>query len=303
MRKIVLVVSILLASSLSEGFGQKIYVAKGTAKIKMEAHLSRLETRDIAREQARHNAIETIFGTYVAKDAYVDIQDGSTDVSIKATSELKGEWLKTTREEFFEETKKVKNDGETTQEIWIVCELEGKVREFETPPPSFTFATSNCPDLTCETTDFASGESLYVTFETPEEGFLSIYLTDDETAYRILPYQEMPETYLHNVPVKADEQYVFFNVDQSLKYFEDFSYFMTDEIYLETTKSQEFLKLYVIFSPKPFKKPILDISNESSESFETPKTLSKKNFEVWVQDYRIYDTEFYYQTRNVRVRK
>lgn len=301
MKKIVLVVGFLLAIPLL-GISQKIYSAQGIAKVRMEANVSRAETRELARQQAKHQAIETVFGSYVSKDAYVDIEEGASDVTIRASNQLQGEWLKTTQETFREETRKVKDEFGTSTEIWVVCELEGKVREFEAPPVAYTFTPQNCPLEACATTEFKNGESFYLSFQTPQDGFLSVYLVDEEQAYRILPYQEMPNVYLDHVPVKADQSYTFFVPGKAHDYFEDFNYFMTDEIYLETAKKQELFKVYVIFSPEPYAKPILDHVVEEDTGFEVPRTLPKRIFEVWVQDNRIYDANFYYQTQNIRVK-
>jgi len=302
-RKVVLVVGILLTIPLFQGFSQRIFSARGTAKIRLEETLSRAETRDIARQQARQNAIETIFGSYISKDSYVDVAEGNIDVNITSTSELKGEWLKTNDESFKEETRKIKDEFGTRNEIWIVCEVKGKVREIQTPLIGYTFTTKNCILDECETSDFKNGESFYMTFETPVEGYLSIYLVDGLQAFRILPYQDMPSVYRHTIPVQADTEYTFFSPGKSYDYFEDYSYFLTDEIYLETEKEKEFFKVYVLFSPKPFAKPILDSGVEVEGEYGIPKTISKRNFEVWVQDNRIFDTDFYFQTKNIRARK
>ncbi len=301
-RKIVLVVGILLAFSL-QGISQKIYNAQGTAKVRLEEHMSREETRDLARQQARLQAIETLFGTYVSKDAYVDVSDGKTAISIHSTSELKGEWLKTDAETFHEESRKIKDEYGERLEIWIVCELKGKVREIETPLIGYSFSTLSCPEETCEALEFKNGQSFYMNFQTPEDGYLSIYLVDESQAYRILPYQEMPSSYLHTIPVKADKKYTFFSTRKSFDYFEDYMYFMADEIYLETEKEKELFKVYVLFSPDPYSKPILNTEEGIKGEYDVPKTLSKRNFEVWVQDNRIFDTNFYYQTQNIRVSK
>lgn len=299
-RKIVLVVGILLAFSL-QGTSQKIYNAHGTAKVRLEENMSREETRDLARQQARQQAIETLFGTYVAKDAFVDVSEGISQVTIRSTSELKGEWLKTNDETFTEESRKIKDEYGTRHEIWIVCEVKGKVREIETPLIGYTFKTQNCPAETCEVYDFKSGESFYMTFQTPEDGYLSIYLVDETQAYRILPYQEMPSVYSHTIPVEADRGYTFFAAQKSFDYFEDYNYFLADEIYLETEKKRELFKVYVLFSPKPFSKPFLNSEEGLEGEYDMPKTLTKRNFEVWVQDNRIFDTDFYYQTKNIFV--
>ncbi len=301
-RKIVLVVSFLLAFSF-RGISQKIYNAQGTAKVRLEEHMSRQETRDLARQQARQQAIETIFGTYVSKDAYVDVSQGSAQVTVYSTSELKGEWLKTNDESFEEESRKIKDEFGTRHEIWIVCKVKGKVREIESPLIGYSFKTQNCPEETCEVYEYENGESFYLSFQTPEDGYLSVYLVDETQAYRILPYQEMPSAYLHTIPVEADRAYTFFAAQRSFDYFEDYNYFLSDEIYLETEKSRELFKVYVLFSPKPFSKPFLNSEEGMEGEYDIPKTLKKRNFEVWVQDNRIFDTNFYYQTKNIFVSK
>ncbi len=293
----------LLVVGLSSAHSQKIYAAKGFARIRLEENLSREETRDMASQQAKRNAIEAVFGTYVSKDAYVDVADGAASVIIKGESELKGEWLKTTKEEFSEESRRIKDEYGARNEIWIICEVEGKVREITSPVIAYEFLTLNCPDVRCRTTDFNNGESLFLHFRTPVDGYLNIYLVDEQHAYRLLPYQEMPSAYLHNVPVEADREYLFFAAGIQYDYFDEFPYFLVDEIYLDTDKTQEFYKIYVMFSPEPFAKPILENEVDVEGDYTTPKTLRRRNFDVWVQDNRIFNTDFYYKTVNVRVRK
>ena len=291
-----------LAVGLHSAHSQKIYAAKGFAKIRLEEHLSREETRDMASEQAKYDAIEAIFGTYVSKDAFVDVKDGAVSVTVKGESQLKGEWLKTTKEEFREESRRIKDEYGTRNEIWIICELEGKVREI-TSTIVYEFLTLNCPDMRCRITDFNNGESLFLQFRTPIDGYLSIYLVNEQYAYRLLPYQEMPSTYLHNVPVEADREYLFFATGIEYDYFDEFPYYLVDEIYLDTENTQEFYKLYVLFSLKPFAKPILENEVEVAGEYITPKTLRRRNFDVWVQDNRIFNTDFFFKTLNLRVRK
>jgi hypothetical protein len=303
--KRLLIIVIILAIGSSGAYCQKIFSARGTAKVKLDDHLSRDETMEIAREYARHMAIENLFGTSISKDAFVDIENGESSVVIKGGSELKGEWLKTNKESFTEETRKVKNsDGKGwNTEIWIVCNTEGKVREIVTPKVDLQFMALNCPDQSCETSNFENGDPFYLYFRSPVNGYLSIYLVDQEQAFRILPYSEMPSKYLHNVPVEADEEYLFFDAHIGIDYFENFPYYYSDELILETEEEQTFYQLYLIFSPKPFSKPILEEEVVMADNYIMPKYLPRKQFEIWVQDSRIFDTDFYFQTLNLRVRK
>lgn len=291
--------------SFSGAYCQKIFSSKGQSTVRIEDHLSRAETIEIAREQAKIAAIEKVFGSYINRDAYVDVEDGQSDVAIKSGNHLKGEWLKTNNESIREELRKLKNpDGKGAKtEVWLVFDIEGKVREITTPTVDFKFAPSNCLDLNCETSDFKNGDSFFLHFKTPVDGYLSVYLASTEEVFRLLPYSEMPSQYLHNVPVRSDVQYLFFSPTTAQEYFEGFHYYYTDEIMLDTDLDQEFYKLYVIFSEKPFSKPILDEEVVLASEFVTPKSMTRRHFDVWVQDSRIFDTEFYYKTANIRVRK
>jgi hypothetical protein len=305
MKRLSSLLLLILAIGSSGAYCQKIYATQGSAKVKLEDHLSREETMEMAREQAVHTAIEGLFGSHISKDAFVDIEEGESSVTIKSDSEVKGEWLKTTKESFHEETRKVKNEEGKGQksEIWIVCTIEGKVREITSPLINLDFQSLNCPTLDCATTDFENGDSFYLYFKSPENGYLSVYLADKEQAFRLLPYSSMPSDYLHNVPVIADEEYILFYPDRTSDHFENFPYYYTDEISLDTEKEQEFYRLYLIFSPKPFTKPILEDEVEIVGEYTTPKFLTRRHFDVWVQDNRIFDTDFYYETLNLRVRK
>jgi hypothetical protein len=145
---------------------------------------------------------------------------------------------------------------------------------------------------------------MYLSFTSPVDGYLSIYMVeDDQLAYRLLPYQEMPDAYLHAVPVKADMEYMFFASDPSYNYFKDFSYLMVDEIYLETAQNKEFLDLYVIFSSDKFEKPLLKASENISNRYILPKMLEESEFMEWLQDSRVYDPEFQYNRITLTVSK
>ena len=298
------IVLIILAISLvNYAYGQKIHVVSATAVVKVEDHLSREATREMAREQAKHQALEARYGTFISKDSRVEIEEGSTAVSIIGASQVKGEWLETIKETFKEETRRVKTGSGVRQEIWITCNIKGKVREITNPSIGFDFLPLNCPDMNCAEENFDNMSQFYLYFKTPVDGYLSVFLADDKQAYRILPYNEMPEKYIHNVPVVADRDYIFFNPVRSADYFEGFPYYFTDEIMLDTEEDQTAYQLYVILSPKPYTKPILEDEIELPGDYKNPKYIPREDFENWVRNNRMVDTEFFYQTSNLKVKK
>ena len=298
------IVLVLLAMGfICPAYGQKIHVVSATAVVKLEDNLSRKQTREKAREQAIHKALEERYGTAISKDSRVKIEDGSTSVQIRGASQVKGEWLETIKESFSEDVRRVKKGSEVKQEIWITCTIKGKTRALLKPSVKFDFITLNCPEMNCAQDDFDNNSQLYLYFKTPVDGYLSVFLADDKQAYRILPYNEMPEQYIHNVPVKADQEYIFFHPDRSANYFEGFPYYFTDEIMLDTEEEQTSYELYVVLSPEPYTKPMLENEIELPGAYKNPKHVPRDDFENWVRNNRMVNTTFFYQTSNLIVKK
>jgi hypothetical protein len=295
---------IILLFIACQAFGQQVVETSGEAQVRIENDMSKEDAMELARQQAMINAIDNAFGSYVEQDSDMFIEEGSADFKIIGHTLVKGDWLKTIREKYKEETLDVKGSKGRETEIWISCKIKGMVREIIKPQINLSYEPRSCLTDLCRTYNFISGAPMYLSFTTPIDGYLSIYIVeDDRMAYRLLPYQEMPDKYLHAIPVKADNEYLFFASDESYDYFEDFSYLMIDEIYLETMKEKEFLDLYVIFSSDKYKKPVLKASENITNAYVLPKKLEESEFMEWLQDSRVYDPEFQYNRITLTVSK
>ena len=298
------IVLIMLAISfIHTVYGQKIHLVGATVVVRLEDHLSREQTREMAREQAIHKALEERYGTFISKDSRIEIEDGSTSVHITGATQVKGEWLETINESFKEEVRRIKTGSGVRQEIWITCTIKGKAREIVDTSVKFDYSPLNCPEMDCAREDFENNSQFYLYFKTPVDGYLSVFLADDKQAYRILPYNEMPKQYIHNVPVKADQEYIFFHPDQSANYFEGFPYYLTDEIMLDTEKDQTSYQLYMVLSSTPYTKPILENEIELPGAYKNPKHIPREDFDEWVRNNRMVNTTFFYQTSNLTVKK
>jgi hypothetical protein len=283
---------------------QEVLDAEGFAIIKLEDHMSKEEAKEEAKQQAMINAIQSVFGAYVEKDADVDIMDGKARFKIIGHTLVRGDWLKTISEKYNEEKRKIRGRSRKEYEVWISCRIEGKIREIDQPETALEFIPLNCPDPVCRTYDFIDGESFYLSFRTPVDGFLSIYIADEsKTVFRLLPYQKMPEDYINSVPVEADIPYIFFLNEQGHDYFTGFSYMMVDEIIMSTAQNQEYNDLFVIFSTSAFRKPLLEMGEEMENSFSLPKSLNLVEFEEWLADNRIHDPGFLYKRVSLTVKK
>jgi len=295
---------IILLFIACNAFSQKVIETSGVAQVRIESDMSKEEAMELARQQAMINAIDNAFGSYVEQDSDMFIEAGKADFKIIGHTLVKGDWLKTIIEKFKEESKELKGERGKEIEIWINCKIKGMVREITKPQINLSFEPRSCLTDLCRTYSFNSGAPMYLSFSSPVDGYLSIYIVEDDLmAYRLLPYQEMPDKYLHAIPVKADMEYMFFASGESYNYFEGFSYLMVDEIYLETSKEKEFLDLYVIFSAEKYKKPLLRASENITNSYILPKKLEESQFREWLQDSRVYDSEFQYNRITLTVSK
>jgi hypothetical protein len=292
---------IILFSSVS---AQEVIKAEGFAQIRVEDHMSKEEAMEKARGQAKINAIESAFGAYVERDADVDIEDGKTSFKIIGHTLVRGDWLKTISEKFGEEKRKIRGRQGKDDEVWISCRIAGQIRAIDHPETALEFIPLNCSDPVCRTYDFRDGEPFYLSFRTPVDGFLSIFITDEsKIVYRLLPYQKMLENYVNAVPVLTDIPYIFFLNEEGHDYFPGFSYMMTDEIIMNTSQMQEFLDLFVVFSTTDFNKPLLEGEQELERSFVMPKSLNIEKFENWLADNRINDPAFLYKRITLTIKK
>ena len=288
--------------SLECAIGQNIRNASGMAQFRLEEDLSMDDLKDKLRHHAIINAIEREYGTYVSQESFVDIDDGNTQFRIFGKSEIRGEWLKTTHEDFKEEIRKSKDGRRTRNELWMSLKIEGKVRELTQPDIEFNFFTTNCQKEVCRTSIFENGEPMYFYFNTPTDGYLSIYVVENDEAFRLLPYKNMPVQYKNAVPVVADKDYVFFSPYGENEYFDNFSRYLIDELVMLTDKDEEYINLYLVFSTEEFTKPSLDNPETGlDEDYEIPKSLKASTLTSWLESNRINNVNFYYKQIKLKI--
>jgi hypothetical protein len=295
-------VFVFISIHVNSAYSQKQFKTKGEAQVKVEDHSSKEATRAKAKDLAIIKAIENVLGTYVEQETNIDIESGKTNFKIIGNTRVKGDWIKTAKESYTEQTREVKNKKEKTTEIWITCKIEGIVREIVKPKLAFTTNALNCPKALCRTTRYLSGESFYLHFKSPSKGYLSVYLVEEDAVYRLLPYQEMSSPYVDAVPVQADKDYIFFSQEEQHNYFKDFPLNRVDELVMETEQNKEYMKLYLVFSTEEFSKPILN-AGEVIHDGSLPKSLTSNKFEEWIVQNRIYNAAFNYDILNLEIVK
>ncbi len=288
-------ISIITLLGLECVMAQKIRNTSGTAQFRLEEDMSKEELKDKLRHHAIINAIEREYGTYVTQESFVDVDDGNTQFRIFGKTTIRGEWLKTTHEEFTEEIRKTKEGIKNRHELWMNLKITGKVRELSQPDIEFHYFTANCRKEVCKTGIFESGDPLYFHFNTPVDGFLSIFVIENEKAFRLLPYQNMPVQYKNAIPVVADKDYVFFSPYGENDYFDDFSWHLIDELIMLTEKEEEFVSLYLVFSTEEYIKPsLIQVEIDPENEYEMAKSLDSSVLTDWLESNRINNINFYY---------
>lgn len=288
--------------SLECAHAQKIRNASGMAQFRLEEDMSKDELKDKLRHHAIINAIEREYGTYVTQESFVDVDDGNTQFRIFGKTVVQGEWLKTSSEDFKEEMRKTKDGRRNRHELWMTLKIAGQVRELSQPDIEFNYFTTNCRKEICKTGVFNSGDPMYFHFNSPVNGYLSIYVVEEDEAFRLLPYQNMPITYKNAIPVVADQDYVFFSPYGDNDYFTDFSKHLIDELIMLTDKEEEYVSLYMVFSTEEFTKPsLLNPQDDPGSDFVTPKSLDSSTLNNWLESNRINNANFYYRQLKLKI--
>jgi len=269
---------------------QKTYISEGKAQVRIESNMTIEQAKEKARELAMINAIEQVLGTYVEQNTDIMIREGRDNYNIIGTTRVKGDWIKTIGETYSEPKDLLeKRLSGTVPEYNISCIIKGEIRE-ATPKANIEFATLNCPEIQCRQLDFYSGESLYLYFKSPIDGYLSIFLDDGERVYRLFPYSSMTGKDASAGLIEGDKDYVLFSKKRRDILFvpEEYEFYSTKQVV-------EYNNIYVVFSSDSYKKRILDDQKKNNiEGVEMilPKSLTQKEFQLWLANNRSLLTGF-----------
>ena len=285
------IICIILSFSV---FAQKAIHVKGSYQLRVENNMTREQALEKAEDLAIVNAIENSFGTYVEQEADINVANGSVAYNIIGSTKVKGEWLKTTRCKFQDDIQEQVDKNKNREKItWITCEIEGEAREIR-PKANLVASTLRCPLLECETLAFKDAQDFFLYFKSPVDGYLSVFIDEDgETARRLFPYLNQGNE--SAVKISGDKPYVLFSNASDMNKFN----VRADEIELFTYKSIEYNNIYVVFSPLPYPKPMLDDATLLPDGYTLPKALSSKKFHGWLFECKITTPDF--QSKRIKI--
>jgi hypothetical protein len=264
----------------TKAYTDKTKIVIGVSQVRIEAHISENEAKEKAIELAKIDALIKKFGQYVEQESELALHSGKVDFVSYGQTKVKGEWVRTIGEPKFEYF--IRNESDNPQK-WISCSIKGEVRR-AIPKARLQVETLSSPQKNCRTSNFVSEENMYLYIKSPIDGYLSVYLDDGNTVYRLLPYRRMNST--KAVPIKGDQEYILFSRDNP-----NFNTY-ADQLELFTNKNQEVNTLIVVFSEHEYQKPILYDEKSGKAEYITPKSLSKKAFENWLAENRSLYPDF-----------
>lgn len=281
---------------------QRTIAVNGKSQILLNDSYCIGEVKRVAVDQAKINALEKAYGRVIVQGTSTYIENIITGKKVKtntkmntiANSMVKGEWIKTKKTSL---EWRVRQKAQGGQELWLICEIKGSAREVKESKVDFEVFTMNCntnPNK-CKTEQFKSREEMYMYFKAASKGYLSVFMEESGTVYRLLPYPNMHEAYQNAVPIQADQPYTLF----SARHYEYFKKSTPDEImeYIMATgsKPQLFNRMFVVFSKKAFKKPLL------SEHSTGLKVTTPDKFQKWLGANRALDPLFQVKTLDITV--
>ena len=276
-------------------YAQKIKKVSATVVYRAPANMSLVQAQMTAVERAKIQAIADEFGTVVSQTSVTTTRnhngESSMDFSSLGLSEVKGEWIETIGDPEFV----------TTFEqgmIVVRCKIKGRAREIHSASVEFEAKVlRNGTESKFASEDFEDGDRMYLSFRSPKDGFLAVYLVDaKKRAYCLLPYAADADG---REFVTHGQEYVFFAPKTELV--DGFIENVINEaegVVLSCEDKLEINQMYIIFSPTPFTKAV-----DCWDKLTGLCYLSREQFYKWLGECRNLNSQMSVDVKNIQVRK
>lgn len=293
MKRVLLLFTILIPMMSS---AQKMLTASGEYTYHAPENITLEQAKAIAIERAKINIIADHFGTVVEvnNSTIVSNVNGESSVTYRSLgdSKVKGEWIETIGEP------KVSVTYEQNMQVVHVW-IKGTIREIKAAKVQFEMAVlKNGIEDRFESDEFRDGDELYISFQTPVDGYVAVYLYDHSGVSRLLPLKHQSDG---SQFVTQGERVVFFEHKRS-QYYPELGR-NVESIYSEYTlyceEDNELNRIYVIFSPNKFSRPI----DNTTIGNDMPAMLSSKDFQSWLAKSRKQDVDMCLKIKDIIIRK
>ncbi len=250
-----------LLCNVAEGIAAPIKTICGEYTYVVPENVTREEAKRIATERARIDALAKEFGTSVSEvnNSLISNRNEESNVLFQSlgSSDVRGEWLGDTNEPSYSYS----IDSKTGMSS-VTVHVCGKAREIKrSEVPLEIKVLRNGTEPKYESESFRAGDDLYVSFLSPIEGYLAVFLMDGNgQVVCMLPYQSQT---MGAYKVDANRSYILFSKDMVA----EMNRAMVDEYVMTCAGEQETNYLYFIFSMQPFSKPAMSEGVISFEKF------------------------------------
>lgn len=288
-KRVMLLVSLLLSTTVL--FAQDIVEVEGEYTYVTSSEMSVAEAKRVAQERAKLQALADRFGTAIRQQNSTHINNSNTASTIDflsiGNSEVKGEWVADIKEPVFEISFSDNN-------LIVKASVWGKAREIISASVDISaFLLRNGKERKYESDVFRNGDDMYLKFRSPIDGYLAIYLVDENSmAYRLLPYSGVD---VGAQFVESGKDYVFFDSDCASTEQERNT---IDELTITTDKNVEHNEIFILFSANQFVKP-----NDSKTDESLPKSLNADVFQKWLAKNRTKDAGMVVVNKLIKITK
>ncbi len=269
---------------------QKIEKVHGEYTYHVPANISLEEGKRTALERAKIQALADAFGTLVSQNnsTIVKNENGKSSVDFLSIggSDVKGEWIETIGDPEFEIFYE-------SNMLTIKATIDGKAREIKNAGIDFEAKLlRNGTEERFESDEFRNGDDLYLYFKSPVNGYLTVYLLDENTqrVFCLLPYKSSGEP---AYKVVHDKPYVFFSCQKTEGKASE-----VDEYTMTCERSMEQNTIYIVFSPNMYAKAFTEDENAG-----LPRQLPLKEFQRWLGKCKAKDIGFHEITKQLTIKK
>lgn len=248
------------------------------------------ESRFKAIEAAKIAALEAKFGTIVRSQDLIITTDNSQQVMGLGEFDVNGEWLSSITEEFT-------LLQQLPAEVVYSVRVAGWARPINAEQISLDcrLLYNGCDKNRNGIRDYTyySGDEMFLYFNAPVNGWLAVYLGDDDeerTMQCLLPYDGQN---IGAYPIQANQEYIFFSKEHAEASSVDYA----AGLVMEARKDTDFNVLYIIFSTDKFV-GTASVENQSREYTTLtsdgvinlmPHETDFKSFQKWLGKKRLSD--------------
>jgi len=262
--------------------------------------ISKYQYEEKTYRMAVNNAIEKAFGTSVVSNYERVTSTKMEGRSLVSHSDLRNNYLNTFPNGVWvaDENRKCYESKDDHGNWWMTCEVVGLAREVEAARVLFRAQVMDGTDPNTDISEnFQSGESAFLHFKSPEDGFITIFFNDMQKVQRCVPYNRMPGNCLK---VESNREYFFFSSDPEHCTYTDPAY--VDEIELYTENALEYNQFIVLFSKEPFKGYLLEEEVKNKDGYSGFKSMSGDDFHSWLQENRLRNKNLQIQILGVVIK-